>query len=420
MVKLYPHQEIAKRFILEKKYCLIGDDMGLGKTLEAIAALICVQGVKVIVAPAHLRNTWRVELKKWYPDEVVELVSSSKHTYGKAGWYILSYAMLKHCEVIPKAIVFDECHYIKNLQASRTKEAHIAVAGSKPEYCVALSGTPIKNSASEFYSILRLLSLCPSQTNGLKITEKSQYAFNLRFSYPRTQTVYTPSGPLEVTKFEGIRNLDRLKSYLRGKYLRRLTKNVIDLPEIIDKEILISVKKDKELLKAFTDFEQGAKDEHIMSMKASNAAMKTKATIEYVTDLVVEHKEPVIVFTDHVHPCKAIAEGLEARKIKVDIIHGSIPTAKRSYTVDRFQSGSLDVIVCTIGAASTGFTLTRARNMVFNDYSWSYVDMAQARKRIHRIGQGNSCVVHYILISDADQFIRSKVMEKERILNKAL
>jgi len=420
MLKLYNHQKIACRFISEKKYVLIGDEMGLGKTLEAIVALLDVEGVKVVVAPAHLRNTWKKEIVKWFPKETVEVVGSSKHVYRQANWYILSYSMIEHCEVMPNAVVFDECHYIKNLSAKRTQNSHTMIAGSKPEYCICLSGTPIKNNATEFFSVLKLLSLCPTKTNGIRITEKSQYAFNIRFSYPRTQIVYTPHGSMEVTKFEGIRNLPRLKSYLKGKYLRRLTKNVLDLPEIIDKDIVISVKKDKKLLEAFQEFEAGCKDEHVMRMKASNALMKVKATVDYVFDLVTEHKEPTIVFTDHVASSKAITTELLVKKLRVGLIYGGIPTNERGYLVDQFQNSELDVLVCTIGAASTRFTLTRSRNMVFNDYSWSFTDMAQAKKRIHRISQDKTCIVHYILISDADQWIKKKVMEKEKILTQVL
>ncbi len=402
-------------------WCILGDEMGLGKTLEAIVALMRVDGPKVIVVPAHLRVTWQREILLWFPYEVVEVVNSTKHVYGKADWFIMSYGMLKNCEVIPAAVVFDECHYIKNAKAKRTQHAHEFVLSNMPRYCVGLSGTPIKNNATEFYSILKMMSYCPSGTNGLKITEKSQYAFNIRFAYPVTNTVYTPNGPLEVTKFEGIRNLDRLKKYLKGKYLRRLTKHVIELPPIIDKDILINAKKkDTALRKAFEEFEEGAKDEHIMTMKAHNALMKVSATIEYALDLVLEHKEPTIVFTDHVEPCMKISEGLAAKNLKVAALHGDIPTDTRSALVDQFQKGKLDALVCTVGAASSGFTITRARNMVFNDLPWGYVDVMQARKRIHRIGQDKTCIIHYILISDADQWIKKKIMKKEKILEKAL
>lgn len=420
MISLYQHQEVAKRFIHEKKWVLIGDEMGLGKSLEAIAALVNVKGPKVIVVPAMLRHTWKSEILKWFPTETVEVVSTGKHVYKTADWYITSYGLVKHCEVIPKAVIIDECHYIKNVKAKRTLSVAEFVLSNKPEYLVALSGTPIKNNATEFYSILKLLSQCPSNTNGSKVTEKSQYAFNMRFSRPVTQTIHGPNGPIDITKFEGIRNLERLKGYLKGKYLRRLTKSVIDLPPLIDKDILLEKRtKAKELKKAYEASEEGDKSEHIMTVKAENALSKAKDTAEYVSDLV-EQGEAVVVFTDHIKPCEEITDHLAGKKIKVGMIDGGTPSKKRSDLVEQFQGEVLDVLVCTIGAASTGFTLTRARNLVFNDYSWGAVDMAQAKKRIHRIGQDEKCVIHYMLSSDVDKWIKQKVLDKEKMLGRVL
>jgi SWI/SNF-related matrix-associated actin-dependent regulator 1 of chromatin subfamily A len=255
----------------------------------------------------------------------------------------------------------------------------------------------------------------------MKITEKSQYAFNIRFSRPRTQTIHTPNGPLEITKFEGIRNIERLKGYLKGKYLRRLASKVLDLPPLIHKDIILNTQKvkAKELKKAYESHEEGEKSEHIMTLKSENALSKAKDTAEYTLDLV-EQGEPVVVYTDHVAPCMEIAERLKHKKVRVGVIHGGTPTDRRSTLVESFQAGNLDVLVCTIGAASTGFTLTRARNLVFNDFSWSYVDIYQALHRIHRIGQKGICIIHYMLSSEMDQWIKKKVMAKEELLGKVL
>jgi SWI/SNF-related matrix-associated actin-dependent regulator 1 of chromatin subfamily A len=177
--------------------------------------------------------------------------------------------------------------------------------------------------------------------------------------------------------------------------------------------------KPKELKKAYEDHEEGKKEVHIMTVKAENALIKVRDTVEYVLDLAVQG-EKVVIYTDHREPCKEIAEKLTSKKLRVGMIRGGVPPFTRQKAVDDFQNGLLDALVCTISAASTGITLTKAKNLVFNDYSWSYVDMIQAMKRIHRIGQGETCVVHYMLSSDIDQMIKKKVLKKEEILGKVL
>jgi len=423
-LKLYPHQERARDFGLSRKWVILGDEMGLGKSLEALAIILSLKGNKLIVMPSYLKLTWKKEIAKWFPDIEVGMVTHGKYKYtlGPDAIYLVSYELLKHCEIIPTSVVFDECHYLKNLKTKRTQLAHDFVLVNKPEFCIGLSGTPIKNDPTEFYSILKLMSYCPSNTNGLKVTEKSQYAFNIRFSHPVSRTIYTPNGAIEITEFKGIRNLDLLKQYLKGKYLRRLTKSVIDLPPLIEKEIFISQKKTKqhmELVKAFLAHEEGEKSDHIMSVKIANAVEKTGFTVAYALDMV-EQGEPLVIFTDHLEPCRVIFEALEAKGITVGKVSGKENPAKRGEAVDAFQEGKLDVLVCTIPAASMGLTITRAKNMIFNDIPWGWVDLQQAIKRIHRIGQDVRCVIHFIFGSDIDKWLLGKVRDKEALLKQVL
>ena len=423
-LQLYPHQERARDFGRSRKWVLLGDEMGLGKSLEALTIVLPHSGNKLIVVPAYLKLTWKKEIEKWFPETEIGIVThgKSKYTLGKDAVYVTSYELLKHCEIFPTSVIFDECHYLKNLKAKRTQIAHDFVLVNRPEYCIGLSGTPIKNDPTEFYSILKLLSYCPSNTNGIKVLEKSQYAFNIRFSHPVSRTIHTPNGAMQITEFRGIRNLDRLKAYLKGKYLRRLTNAVIDLPPLIEKEVFISQRKTKQHLKlveAFMAHEDGEKSEHIMSVKIDNAVEKTGFTLAYVLDML-EQGEPVIVFTDHLEPCRILYEALKSKQIKVGAISGKVNPTKRIEMVDAFQDGKLDVLVCTIPAASVGLTITRAKNMVFNDIPWGWVDLQQAIKRIHRIGQDARCVIHFIFGSDIDKWLLGKVRDKEALLKQVL
>jgi SWI/SNF-related matrix-associated actin-dependent regulator 1 of chromatin subfamily A len=69
---------------------------------------------------------------------------------------------------------------------------------------------------------------------------------------------------------------------------------------------------------------------------------------------------------------------------------------------------------------SVGVTLTRARNVVFNDLSWTHADNQQARARIHRIGQKNICIAHYIIGSETDAYIKRAVEAKAKTSQKVL
>lgn len=425
MPELYDYQSEGVKRMVANKYFILGDEQGIGKTAQAIRAMMQFPGINIVVCPGMLKTVWKNELEKWgYEGEVQIFNKRLEPLASKNGVYIISYNLLQHLDVPHRCIIFDECQYLKNVNAARTKLAHGLVFARRPEACFALSGTPIKNHAREFYSILKLMSYCPSDTNGVRIPEQSQYAFSTRFSMPRINTIYTRGGrKREVTEFIGTRNIPLLKEYLAGKYLRRLAKNVLlELPDMITKEINLqgTKKSQRALSEAFEGWEAGGlKDTVAMEAKMLSAMDKAPHTTQYAFDLF-EQGEASVIFTDHVAPCILIHDRLKVKGLKVGMIRGGVSNAKRDGIVAAFQQGELDTLVCTIGAASTGLTLTKARNLIFNDISWGFVDLDQARKRIHRVSQDRTCIIHYILSGDVDESLTRRVVEKANNLRKAL
>ncbi len=421
---IYDHQKVGIDFLKKAKYGLLADEQGLGKTMQAIKAVESVKGIRLIVCPAFLRGTWQREIEKFTGDEAL-IVSKTKMILPDTGWVIMSYDFIHKYRIIPQAVVFDECHYLKNMDAKRTQRAHNLVMNTFPEFCILLSGTPIKNSLTEFYSPLRMLSYCPFGTNGDKIKEVSQYGFSTRFSNPRIKTVYRPGGrEIEVREYHGSRNVPQLKKYLKGKYLRRLSKNVLSLPEIIDREIYLdNIPKGLAagLEKCYLAHEAGkkSKDENFATFKKEFSLRKVKATVTLADDLITEG-EQIVIFSDHVLPCSVIASQLETKGWKTRVITGDVSHEDRDKIVSLFQTGDLDCIVATIGSASTGFTLTAASNIIFNDIPWSFVDLSQARKRIHRVGQDKRCVINYILGGEIDKRILKRVKDKGKNLKEVL
>jgi SWI/SNF-related matrix-associated actin-dependent regulator 1 of chromatin subfamily A len=420
---LYDYQQTAVTYAQRHKWVLIGDEQGLGKTLEAIMSVKDITGIKVIVCPSMLKLTWKREIEKWVPEATIEVVLTGKHNYPIHDmgdiWFIISYDMLKHFPKLPQAVIMDESHYIKNLGAKRTKVCHDFCFKHLPEMVILLSGTPIKNSVIEFYSPLKLLSYCPTKSNGDRVEEKSQYAFNVRFSNSSTRIIYAHGRQIEIKEFKGVRNVDKLKQYLRGKYIRRLSENVLDLPEIIDKEIMVSEGEGStKLWDAYKSHETGEKSVHFSALKIESALSKVNHTTQMALSLL-EQGEPCVIFTDHIAPLEQMM-GLLYKKCRVEDIQGSTTTLARDKKVQDFQAGKLDILVCTIGAASTGYTLHRARTLIFNDCSWGYTDQLQARKRIHRIGQKHSCVINYILNGKVDLRIKRRIAEKETNLKEVL
>ena len=87
---------------------------------------------------------------------------------------------------------------------------------------------------------------------------------------------------------------------------------------------------------------------------------------------------------------------------------------------NRFQEGKLDVIIATIGAMSVGVTLTKSRNMIFNDLPWVPGDIAQAEKRCHRIGQTGIVTIHRMFYGKIDLKIGREITKKLKTIIEVL
>ena len=165
--KLYAFQKDSLEFVFDSGgRSLIGHEQGLGKTVIALAAL--AQEPKMlpalVICKTKLSYQWLKQIFNWLPKGTLAQIITSSKDYIIPGMqiYIISYDLLwrmkdeffDDMEKI-QTIIIDECQHIKNHTSTRTNKVRKLVE-SKP-YLMALSGTPIKNNAGEFYPILNML-----------------------------------------------------------------------------------------------------------------------------------------------------------------------------------------------------------------------------------------------------------------------
>lgn len=414
----FEHQQLYIKFALQCDYTLCGDQMGLGKTLSAIGVSVAMDCNTLVVAPAFLKHNWKAEYLK-FTDLKDEEITIDKRT-SKSKIVITSYSKLGKARTFfewADYVIADEAHYLKNLEAKRTQYFHQAIKNYRPERLSLLTGTAVKNRVGEFYSILYLLAYCPTGSNGKRITEKfkTQYAFSKHFSHEKVFHIPQRGRKVEVRKFEGLKNEQELKTYFRGKYMRRLTRDVIDLPELLERYVDVEYKYDDSALQEYTRH-QGKIDGAIMAIKSGSALAKAPFTADYAKNIFAETGNPVVIFSDHVNPVDLMVGKLK----RAASITGATPMAQRHDIVKKFQNGDLDYLVATIGALSTGVTLTAAQDLIFNDMSYIPANNAQASKRIHRIGQNKTCRIHKMCGSFIDGAIMRSLSSKQLVLDKVL
>jgi SWI/SNF-related matrix-associated actin-dependent regulator of chromatin subfamily A-like protein 1 len=395
------------------KYMGLFDQMGLGKSVQSLMAVIKTKKRALVIMPSYLTDTWKCEIAS--KTNLVCSIFSNKHKYDmNAEIVLLKYSMITYAEELFKTrefIICDEIHYIKSLQTIRTKTLHGLMLKYIPEYFMGLSGTPIKNRIPEAHSFLLLLALSPTTTKKITTKYRNHYVFCCRF----TNLVQQRLGYRTITKYQGMKNIEELREYILPYILRR-TASVVDLPDLIENNIVVDYKEDKALEKVWEQYQESPTVN--ITAKMESAVAKAMFTSEYVKDLVYSEEGPVVVFSDHLQPLEVMAR--ECSDLRVKVINGSVSSDLRVEYIRQFQNGALDVLLCSIGSASTGFTMTAAKHLVFNDSSWVSTDMEQAKKRIHRIGQKEKCFIHYIVGSKIDEYIINAIRNKAKVVEKLL
>jgi SNF2 family DNA or RNA helicase len=220
--------------------CQLGDDMGLGKTSAALwAAEDSNAKTLLVVCPVASKFNWPVELEvtlgtRWTsivfdgtrPKRASQLADAmASRRAGHPTALFINYDLLRWLTsdqldtlclfVRDGLVVFDECHYLKDRNADRTKLSR-QVAASAP-YVLGLSGTPICNLADDLFSQVEIIR--PG-------TWTSYRDFAKR--YLIIQAV--DFGKRTVQKVVGTKNLDELNAVMNTLQIRRKKNDVLNLP----------------------------------------------------------------------------------------------------------------------------------------------------------------------------------------------
>ncbi len=419
-VSLFPHQIKAINYALKNRYCVLGLGMGLGKTNCAIQVREKTKANCLVVCPAYLIGNWENEIKLWAPpDTIVTPLRKKKQLYDvfDSDYVLVSYDLCQKHEYLfewADLLVLDEAHSIKSQKAKRTQYIHRVVYENSVKSVIMLTGTPIKNRVPEWYSLLALCNYNP-RIEYSQFLEKfpDEITFSDYFAHRNEYTIEINHRYVTIVNWSGLRNVEELRGFLDGHYLRIKSEDVLDLPPVTYKDVVVEGVDDKELRKAFDTYlsSDGAGDVN-PTAKAEAALAKAPITIKYAKDML-EEVDSVVIYSDHVLASEAIAKALN-----VTALNGKVPAHKRMEAVTKFQAGEGRVLVATIGALSTGINLTRTNHMVLNDFSWVPGDNLQAVMRIQRIGQKNKCFVHR-MVSTVDQYILETLASKIEVIDKA-
>lgn len=447
-----PYQKAGIAYAMARPAVLIGDEMGLGKTIQAIGIINADPTVRrvLVVCPASLKINWARELQRWLVRPTSVAIANG--AFPTADIVIVNYDVLKkHSGQIGETewdmVIVDECHYVKNPKAQRSK----LTLGIKARRRVFLTGTPICNRPAELWTLVQ--SLDP---NGLGRTWKG---FHTRYAAGYQHYVRTGRGSRLVWDVTGASNLEELQDRLRASIMvRRLKKDVLtELPpkrrvvrelvrsgaekllaeqdqmhqaqearrgELTAKAELALAAGDEatyeaaiQELRAYTTvaFTEMSRVRHAL------AVAKIPAVVDYLRESLVDSDERLVVFAHHLDVINGIMEGLSEADINCVQLTGQSSQADRQEAVDGFQAGRYQVFVGNIRAAGVGLTLTASSHVLFAELDWVPGNVSQAEDRCHRIGQTNSVLVEHLVFDESlDVLMAHKIIAKQAIIDQAL
>ncbi len=419
---LFQDQAAALKYSLVHPYSIVALDPGRGKSRVAIENREIRKDNCLVVCPGYLVDNWVEQIREWAPpNTLVSAFHKGKELYEvfDSDYAIASYRMIQKAPYLfqwAKFVVLDEVHLLKSMESNRSTFIHKEIFENSTKRVLALSGTPIKNYVREFYSLISLMNYNPELKSSPFLDKfQDEIKFADRFSHRESYYIDLPNGKsMAVLQWKGLKNLEELKTHLKGIYIRPKRPKEESLLTV--KPVLVRNTPNLELKAAFDAFFENDGSGSVKSdAKAKAALVKAPICVEYARDLKKGVSSPILIYSDHREAAESIA-----RSLGVEALTGKIPPKKRMAKALEFQRGKGDFLVATVGALSMGVTLTRARNLILNDPPWVPGDLDQVFKRIDRIGAVGPCTVHWLQGSPQDKEICKALEEKRRVIKKVI
>ena len=416
-------------------------EMGTGKTLISIgiAGYLYLQkeiNKLLIVAPLSITKVWEEEFEKFayfdYQLKVLEGTTYKKqetlrNLFGnKLQVAVVNYESCWRMEKEiadwkPDMIICDESSKIKNHQAKQSKALHRL--GKISKHNIILTGTPVTNNPLDFFSQYKFLD------EG--VFGSSYYAFRSRYA------VMGGYGHYQVV---GYKNLQELTEKAHKIAFRITKKEALDLPEQVD--VIRTIELEPSARQTYTKVERDSYAElqhgEIVTTNVLTKLLRlsqitggfvkdefnefveqvSEAKLEALKEIVeecVDAGKKLVVFARFIPEIDEITKMLKKLGIQYALIRGDVKD--RASEVDKFQNDhSVKVFIGQLQTTGMGLTLTAADTAVFYSLSYNFADYEQAKARIHRIGQKNTCTyIHLIAKKTIDEKVMDALKSKKNI-----
>ncbi|MGB0418403.1 MAG: DEAD/DEAH box helicase [Opitutales bacterium] len=399
----------------------LADDMGLGKTVQTLAFLanyfesqpseLSASASVLIVVPPSLVFNWMDEFERFLPSvKIVDCLSQKAWDAGlhQAQVLLTTYdrvridadSMRAHAFDI---VVFDEAHNLKNVSTARTK----AAAKLNRRFTLCLTGTPLENNVSEFYSVMH--TTVPGIFGVLK-DFKELYRED-------PERILRRSAPFILR-----RTKDKLLKELPKKEERELFLEMSAVQKEIYTRTIAEVREEVALayedrpeqqagivaLAAILRLRQVCVSPELLGKPLEEPAPKFLYMADQLEELQAEGNA-ALVFSQFIGGLDQMELVAKARGISYLRMDGRTPVAQRKELVRAFQDEQgPSFFFISLKTGGVGLNLTRANYVFHLDPWWNPAVENQASDRAHRIGQKRSVYVQRLIMQHS---IEARMLE---------
>ncbi len=442
---LMKHQVDAVSYAINQNSMLLGDDPGLGKTLSIMASALARRKLDnykhtlIVCCVNNLKWNWVEEITK-HTHEIPYILGQKTNKNGNVFiggikdklmdleripsnyFWITNIETLRNKEVAEKVqklcnehiinyIAVDESHKLSGPTAQQTK----GLLSLEPDCRVMMTGTPMDNPLDLWVPL-----------HWLGIEQHNFYQYKKH---------YTLSGGYKNKEVTGYKFLEDLQEDLNKVMLRRLKKDVVDLPEKIYTNEYVEMNADQKII---YDEIKAQILENVDKIILSSNPLAEMLRLRQVTS------NPNIVTTQEVSCAKLerlddilkerISSGRKClvvsnwtqvtdplleryKQYNPATITGNIKDNERKTEEHKLnEDPNCHLLIGTISSIGVGLTLTGADTCIFIDEPWRNSTKVQMGDRIHRIGMKGGAELITLLTKDTiDERVHDIVEEKKEL-----
>ncbi|KAI1930455.1 DNA-dependent ATPase protein rad54 [Ophidiomyces ophidiicola] len=486
---LRPHQVEGVKFLYRcttglmapnANGCIMADEMGLGKTLQCITLLwtLLKQSSEagkatlqkaVIACPATLVGNWANELVKWLgKDAINPFVIDGKASKEELTTQLRQWAIASGRQVVRPVIIVsyetlrlnvgelkdtsiglllcDEGHRLKNGDS----QTFTALNSLNVTRRVLLSGTPIQNDLSEYYSLLNFVNpgvlgnrnefhkrfempiLRGRDADGSEeerkkgdeclaellsivnkfIIRRSNDILSKYLPVKYEHVVFCNLAPFQVDLYNHFIQSPDIKSLLRGKGSQPL-KAIGILKKLCNHPDLVNLPVDLPGSQSFfpddyTPPDSRGRDREVKSWYSGKMMVLDRMLARIRQDT----NDKIVLISNYTQTLDLFERLCRGRSYGCLRLDGTMNVKKRQKLVDKFNDpdGEEFVFLLSSKAGGCGINLVGANRLVLFDPDWNPAADQQALARVWRDGQKKDCFVYRFIATGS---IEEKIFQRQ-------